>query len=275
MASIKLSIVMDQFKPNYTKAELKLYEYIKDHLETVMYNSLTELSEICTVGEATILRFCRKIGYKGYQDFKLAVAQEHSLILSKPDGEDTFVNRIRNNMQKVIDDTHATMNPESIEAAIKWMDECEDIIIYGVGHSGITALDFQSRLMRVGKNVQVVSDPHFQVMRSCSANEKTLIIAISLTGSTMDIVDAVRIAKGKNAKIIAITSYVRSPLTRFADTVLLTSGKENPLDGGSMVGKVSQLFVIDLLCTGYIMNNMAYAQEIKKEAAEAVTSKLY
>ena len=266
---------MDQFKPNYTKAELKLYEYIKDHLETVMYNSLTELSEICTVGEATILRFCRKIGYKGYQDFKLAVAQEHSLILSKPDGEDTFVNRIRNNMQKVIDDTHATMNPESIEAAIKWMDECEDIIIYGVGHSGITALDFQSRLMRVGKNVQVVSDPHFQVMRSCSANEKTLIIAISLTGSTMDIVDAVRIAKGKNAKIIAITSYVRSPLTRFADTVLLTSGKENPLDGGSMVGKVSQLFVIDLLCTGYIMNNMAYAQEIKKESAEAVTSKLY
>jgi DNA-binding MurR/RpiR family transcriptional regulator len=275
MASIKLSIVMDQFKPNYTKAELKLYEYIKDHLETVMYNSLTELSEICTVGEATILRFCRKIGYKGYQDFKLAVAQEHSLILSKPDGEDTFVNRIRNNMQKVIDDTHATMNPESIEAAIKWMDECEDIIIYGVGHSGITALDFQSRLMRVGKNVQVVSDPHFQVMRSCSANEKTLIIAISLTGSTMDIVDAVRIAKGKNAKIIAITSYVRSPLTRFADTVLLTSGKENPLDGGSMVGKVSQLFVIDLLCTGYIMNNMEYAQEIKKESAEAVTSKLY
>ena len=275
MASIKLSIVMDQFKPNYTKAELKLYEYIKDHLETVMYNSLTELSEICTVGEATILRFCRKIGYKGYQDFKLAVAQEHSLALSKPDGEDTFVNRIRNNMQKVIDDTHATMNPESIEAAIKWMDECEDIIIYGVGHSGITALDFQSRLMRVGKNVQVVSDPHFQVMRSCSANEKTLIIAISLTGSTMDIVDAVRIAKGKNAKIIAITSYVRSPLTRFADTVLLTSGKENPLDGGSMVGKVSQLFVIDLLCTGYIMNNMAYAQEIKKESAEAVTSKLY
>jgi len=275
MAQVKLSITMEQFKPNYTKAENKLYAYIQDHLETVMYNSLTELSEICTVGEATILRFCRKIGYKGYQDFKLAVAQELSLMQAKPGIEDTFVNRIRHNMQKVIEDTYESMDQGSVEAAIRWMGDCEDIIIYGVGHSGITALDFQSRLMRVGKNVQVVSDPHFQVMRSCSANEKTLIIAISLTGSTMDIVDAVRIAKERRAKIIAITSYIRSPLTKYADTVLLTSGKENPLDGGSMVGKVSQLFVIDLLCTGYIMNNLEYAQAIKKEAAEAVTSKLY
>jgi DNA-binding MurR/RpiR family transcriptional regulator len=266
---------MEQFKPNYTKAEIKLYEYIQAHMETVMYNSLTELSEICSVGEATILRFCRKIGYKGYQDFKLAAAQELSLIQSKQVNEDTFMNRIRINMQKVIEDTYEAMKQESIEEAIKWMDETDDIIIYGVGHSGASALDFQSRLMRVGKNVQVVTDPHFQVMRSCSANEKSLIIAISLTGSTKDIVDAVSIAKERKAKIIAITSYVRSPLTKYADTVLLTSGKESPLDGGSMVGKVSQLYVIDTLCTGLIMNNMDYAQMIKKEAAEVVASKLY
>lgn len=275
MSKSKLSIAMEQFKPNYTKAEIKLYEYIQAHMETVMYNSLTELSEICSVGEATILRFCRKIGYKGYQDFKLAAAQELSLIQSKQVNEDTFMNRIRINMQKVIEDTYEAMKKESIEEAIKWMGETDDIIIYGVGHSGASALDFQSRLMRVGKNVQVVTDPHFQVMRSCSANEKSLIIAISLTGSTKDIVDAVSIAKERKAKIIAITSYVRSPLTKYADTVLLTSGKESPLDGGSMVGKVSQLYVIDTLCTGLIMKNMDYAQMIKKEAAEVVASKLY
>lgn len=275
MSKSKLSIAMEQFKPNYTKAEIKLYEYIQAHMETVMYNSLTELSEICSVGEATILRFCRKIGYKGYQDFKLASAQELSLIQSKQVNEDTFMNRIRINMQKVIEDTYEAMKKESIEEAIKWMGETDDIIIYGVGHSGASALDFQSRLMRVGKNVQVVTDPHFQVMRSCSANEKSLIIAISLTGSTKDIVDAVSIAKERKAKIIAITSYVRSPLTKYADTVLLTSGKESPLDGGSMVGKVSQLYVIDTLCTGLIMKNMDYAQMIKKEAAEVVASKLY
>lgn len=275
MSASKLSIALEQFKPNYTKAELKLFDYIQAHMETVMYNSLTELSEICNVGEATILRFCRKIGYKGYQDFKLAAAQELTHIQSKQGSDDTFMNRIRVNMQKVIENTYESMTPETVELAVEWLDKSDDIVIYGVGHSGVTALDFQSKLMRVGKNVQVVSDPHFQVMRSCSATEKTLVIAISLTGSTKDIVDAVKIAKERNAKIIAITSYVRSPLTKFADTVLLTSGKESPLDGGSMVGKVSQLFVVDTLCTGLILRNMDHSEKIKKEAAEVVASKLY
>lgn len=275
MSTSKLSIALEQFKPNYTKAEIKLYEYILEHMETVMYNSLTELSEICSVGDATILRFCRKIGYKGYQDFKLAVAQELTHIQSQQVNDDTFMNRIRVNMQNVIENTYESMKMDSIDAAIKWMDSSKDIVIYGVGHSGVTAYDFQSKLMRVGKNVQVVTDPHFQVMRSCSADERTLIIAISLTGSTKDIVDAVRIAKDNGSKVIAITSYVRSPLTKFADTVLLTSGKESPLDGGSMVGKVSQLFVVDVLCTGLILRNMDYAEKIKKEAAEVVASKLY
>ena len=275
MSSSKLSIALEQFKPNYTKAEFKLYEYILEHMETVMYNSLTELSETCSVGEATILRFCRKIGYKGYQDFKLAAAQDMTHNQSKQTQEDSFINRIRTNMQQVIENTYDSIDIDAIDSAIEWMEQSSDIIIYGVGHSGVTAFDVQSKLMRVGKNVQVITDPHFQVMRSCSATDKTLIIAISLSGSTKDVVDAVRIAKEKNAKVVAITSYVRSPLTKYADKVLLTSGKENPLDGGSMVGKVSQLFVIDTLCTGLILKNMDYAETVKKEAAEVVATKLY
>lgn len=275
MAHVKLSVTMEHYKPNYTKAELKLYFYIKDNLETVMYNSLTELAEICSVGDATILRFCRKIGFKGYQDFKLAVAQELSLQNSRNQNEGTFIERIQSNMQKVIEDTYEALNQESLEKAIRWLKERTDVVIYGVGHSGITALDLQSRLMRVGKNVQVITDTHFQIMRSCSATKETLVIALSLSGSTMDIVDSVKKAKEKGAKVIAITSYVRSPLTKQSDVVLLTSGKENPLDGGSMVAKVSQLYIIDLLCTGYILTDLERAQRIKKEAAEAVTSKLY
>lgn len=275
MTNLKVSMIMEQFKPNYTKSESKLFNYIQDNLETVMFNSLTELSERCTVGEATILRFCRKIGFNGYQDFKLAIAQELSVTKLGQQDEAHFISRIKNNTLKAIEDTFNAVDEALLSKAIDWLDQYEEIVVYGVGHSGLTALDLQSKLMRVGKNVQVVIDPHFQIMRSCSASEKTLVIAISITGSTKDIVDSVGKAKENKASIIAITSYVRSPLTKLADIVLLTSGKENPLDGGSMVGKVSQLFVIDLLCTGYIMKDMETAQRIKTEAAEVVTSKMY
>lgn len=123
---------------------------------------MSPLSEICNVGEATILRFCRKIGYKGYQDFKLAAAQELTHIQAKQGSDDTFMNRIRVNMQKVIENTYESMTSETVERAVEWLDLSDDIVIYGVGHSGVTALDFQSKLMRVGKNVQVVSDRRLQ-----------------------------------------------------------------------------------------------------------------
>lgn len=275
MTHANLSVTMEAYVPNYTKTEKKLYAYIKNHLDTVMYNSLTELAEICAVGEATVLRFCRKIGYTGYQDFKLAAAQELTLMSVQHVTEETYMDRIRNNMQKIIDDTSASVDTEALEEAVGLMNTYDEIVVFGVGHSGITALDMQSRFMRVGKNVEVVVDAHFQAMRACSCGTKTLLVAISLSGSTKDIVDAVKIGRDRGARVIAITSYVRSPLTKYADVVLLTSGKESPLDGGSMVGKVSQLFVVDLLCTGYIMQNIQNAQAVKKEAAEVVASKLY
>lgn len=270
----KLSILLEQNKNRYTKSELRLYEYVVENLDKVMYYSLTELSEICSVGEATILRFCRKIGFKGYQDFKLAAAQELTF-MTKTNGDETFVEKIKNNMISVLNDTYDVVDEEELEKVIEAIYSSDEVLIYGVGHSGITALDLQSRFLRIGKNVEVITDAHFQIMRSCSVDENSTIIAISLSGSTKDIVDAVTEAKQNHAKVVAITNYVKSPLTKQADLVLLTSGKENPLDGGSLVAKVSQLYVIDLICTGLSMREYDKTKSMKNKTAEAVSSKLY
>lgn len=272
--SMKLSIILEKNKNNYTKKEVSLYEYVALNLDKVMYHSLTELSEIANVGEATILRFCRKLGYKGYQDFKLAVAQELTL-QPKYNGNETFVEKIMHNMMEVLENTYEVVDHDALEKSIKIIRSMQKIVIFGVGHSGITAHDLQSRFLRYGINVEVITDSHFQVMRACSMDESTCIIAISLSGSTKDIVDSVQIGRDKKATVIAITNYVKSPLTKLADTVLLTSGKENPLDGGSMVAKVSQLYVIDLLCTGLMMEDVERAKQLKGETAASVSNKLY
>lgn len=272
--NMKLSIILEKNQNNYTKKEMTLYSYVAQNLDKVMYHSLTELSEIAGVGEATILRFCRKLGYKGYQDFKLAVAQEITL-QPKYNGNETFVEKIKHNMMEVLENTYEVVDHEALDKAIKIIRTMDKIVIFGIGHSGITANDLQSRFMRYGINVEVVTDAHFQVMRACSMDEKTGIIAISLSGSTKDIVDAVQIGRDNQATVIAITNYVKSPLTKLADAVLLTSGKENPLDGGSMVAKVSQLYVIDLLCTGLMMEDVDRAKQLKRETAASVSNKLY
>ncbi len=271
---VKLSILLEQNRNHYTKSETRLYEYVVDNLDKVMYFSLTELAEICSVGEATILRFCRKIGFKGYQDFKLAAAQELTLV-TKASGDETFVEKVKNNMVAVLSDTYAVVDEGILEKTIDVIEDSAEILVFGVGHSGITALDLQSRFLRFGKHVEVITDPHFQIMRACSVNEKTTIIAISLSGSTKDIVDAVTVAKDMGANVVAITNYVKSPLTKQSDLVLLTSGKENPMDGGSMVAKISQLYVIDLICTGFSMRRYDETKDMKNRTAEAVSAKLY
>ncbi|SDJ06474.1 MurR/RpiR family transcriptional regulator [Natribacillus halophilus] len=270
----KLTMLMEQNKNTFTKSEQKLHQYIMERFEDVLYQSLTEISIECKLGEATVLRFCRKLGFKGYQDFKFALAQELSS-LQKTNNEETYIDKVRSNMTRVIEDTHELLDPDSLQEAIEKISNADEVIAYGISSSGIAGLDMQNRLMRIGKNIEVVTDSHNQVFRSVSVTRKTVIIAISLTGSTKDIVDAVQEAKKNHATVIAITNYVKSPLTKYSDLALLTSAKENPLDSGSLVSKVSQLFVIDLLCTGIAMTQYGNAQQNKAFIARAISSKLY
>lgn len=274
LKNVKISLLIEQHKINYTKSENKLYDYIKDNFDKVIYYSLTEMADVCEVGEATVLRYCRKLGFKGYQDFKFAVAQELSL-MDKFDNEDTYIQKVRNNMIQAINDTHQLVDASSLQGAIDKIDSSNDVVVFGIGLSGISGLDMKSRFLRIGKNISVVADSHFQVMRACSVNKDTVVIAISLTGSTKDIVDAVSLAKENGAYTISITNYIKSPLTKYSDLVLLSSAKENPLDGGTLVSKISQLYIIDLICTGVAMKNYEKSQNNRALIAEAISDKLY
>ncbi|MBU6079926.1 MurR/RpiR family transcriptional regulator [Allobacillus halotolerans] len=272
--TVDLTILMEQHKNTFTKSEQKLYTYIKKNLDLIVYQSLTELANACHVGEATVLRFCRKLGYKGYQGFKLALAREISM-RDQNISDDTYIDKVRNNMVQAIEDTYKLVDDEQLQRAIDQIDQSTNVVVFGVSSSGIAGLDMQNRLMRIGVNIETITDSHNQVLRANSVNQDTVIIAISLTGSTKDIIDAVETSKDNGASIIAITNYTESPLSKFADIVLLTSAKENPLDSGSLVSKISQLFVIDLLCTGITMRNYEDAKKTKEKIAQTISNKLY
>ncbi|URT71538.1 MurR/RpiR family transcriptional regulator [Cytobacillus firmus] len=274
MTGLKPTILMEQHKHNFTKSDHRIHEYILTNTDKVLYHSLTELSEAIGAAEATVLRFFRKLGFKGFQDFKFSLAQEVSGNSSQA-GDETYIERIRTNMVHAIEDTYRMLNNQALENSIEAIVRSRDVVIFGIGSSGIAGLDMQNRLMRIGKHVDVVTDPHFQVMRATSLDEHSVVIAISLTGSTKDIVDTVKIANEKKATVIVLTNYVKSPLAKYADYILLTSVKESPLDSGSLVAKITQLYLIDLICTGITMKNYEQASKVKMEISENISNKLY
>ncbi|GEK34460.1 MurR/RpiR family transcriptional regulator [Kurthia sibirica] len=271
---LKPTLVMAQNKHNFTKSEIKIQYYILANPENVIYHSLTELSEASNVAEATVLRFFRKLGYKGFQDFKLLLAQELTAEVV-PENSNSYKEKVKVNMIQALENTHDGIDENELEASILAISHSNDVVIFGIGASGIAALDMQNRLMRIGKNVQVIIDSHFQMMRATTLNPHSVVIAISLTGGTKDIVDSVKIASEKGAKIIALTNYVKSPLTKYAHHILLGSAKEHPLDSGSLVSKIAQLYVIDLICTGLSLSQIERAQMIQQEISENVSEKLY
>lgn len=268
--------VIRSYYPSLTKSEQKVADTVLEDIESVLYCSVTDLADKSGVGETTALRFCRKLGFKGYQEFKLTLAKT----LSNDAKEDEVVEQgmqyaIANNTKSVIDETLKMVDEELLHSCISAIAKADHLHFYGVGTSGLTALDAKNRLIRIGKHSDAIIDPHIQAMGAATLGKGDVVVGISLSGSTKDTLDSLEIAKKNGATVIAITYYARSPITQLADYVLLSGGKESPLEGGSLSAKISQLFIIDLLCTGLALNDKERSLEMKEKTARSVINKIY
>ncbi len=119
-----------------------------------------------------------------------------------------------------------------------------------MGTSGNTGQDLEAMFLRIGIQAKSVSDPHFQAQIASLLHEDDLVIGISLSGKTKDIYDSLSIAHTKHAKIISLTNYLLSPIAQQSDLVLQTATDEF-FDGASLSGKISQLYICELLVKGF------------------------
>lgn len=264
-----IKIHEDQF----TKADHKIAQYLISNQNEVMYASLSEFSKVVNVGEATIVRFCKKIGLKGFQELKITIAKQYNIGDGEKLTENNYINLIAGNMAKVIEDTKNIIRKNDLDEAIRMLKNGKRIYFYGVGASGLSALEAEGRFVRIGYRTNAVTESHYQVMNSVLLTKEDVLVVLSLSGSSKDLNKAVEIAKEGGAKIIAVTNYFKSPLAMLADTVLLTAGREKPIEGGSLIAKVSQLFVIDLLCTGLSLTDYERTMQIKEKTMNAVFQK--
>ncbi|WP_257347431.1 MurR/RpiR family transcriptional regulator [Pseudalkalibacillus decolorationis] len=270
--------LINSYFPSLTKSEQKVADIVLNQLEKVIYYSVTDLADAAEVGETTVLRFCRKIGLKGYQEFKLTIAKDLANGLGEETGQGVkagLIPTISTDMINAIQETVSMNSEEAIEKAIEMIDTAASVHFIGVGTSGLTALDAKNRFLRIGRRVDAVIDPHLQAMTAATLTKDDVIVGISVSGSTKDTIDTLKIAKENGAKTIAVTYYARSPITKLADAVLINGGKESPLEGSSLAAKISQLFVIDLLCTGLALKHKNSSIEMKEKTAQAVVNKIY
>jgi RpiR family transcriptional regulator, carbohydrate utilization regulator len=275
---IRIRSAIESLKP----AERSIADFVLANSDQVVQMSISELARDVRVGESTVMRFCRAINYKGYQEFKLRLAQDLVDPVEYIHEKIRFTDNITNLALKTfqtnraaVENTQKSLDPEMVEVAVNALNKARRVDIYGAGYSFFTALDAKLKFTRVGLLADAYGDAHLQAMAAATLTARDVAIGISQSGSTTDVVDALSLAHKSGATTISITNFSPSPITKASDIVLLTASPESPLGGEVLTSRIAQLCVIDLLSVAVAVALGEGCLDLIKKTSEAVKKKRY
>lgn len=266
----------------FTAAEKKLADYILSAQDCISRMSISELASACSVADATVSRFCRRLGYKGYPDFKLAIANAsiHRLEDNPLSGEITREDTLETITQKLLNasamamvQTREVLNLDAVAEAAAVLRESTSVLCMGQGGSMLIASEAAHLFSTISGKFRPVSDSHMQAMAAVMMEPTDSILFYSYSGSTLAMLDTLKTAKERGGKVILVTRFPNSPGAALADIVLQCGANENPLQSGSVPARIAQMYLTDILFSEYTRKNLDEAKESRNRIAQALAAK--
>ncbi len=258
--------------PEFTKSEKKVASFILQEKQAVTNMTILDISQGAGVSEASVMRFCNKLGIKKLIDLKIRIAKDSEVTVQKSD--DIFVQQEKDFID-IVHNTFRLLERSKVKQVVDAIEKSDKVYFYGIAASGISARVGEDSFQRMGKHAIAVTEGHVQMITAATMSADDVLIVLSLSGNTRDVCEASMIAKSKGAAIVAITSYAKSRMAQLADIVLLTSAQEDLIDGGKVTGYISQFCVLDCMKREYAARNEDSVAEIKETLAKAVFTKKY
>lgn len=257
-------------------------DYIMNNPKEIIHLSITEFSENSSVAEATIFRFCKRLGFRGYQAFKIALASEYvepiqniHEEIKEEDEVHTLAKKVFMGHIEAINDTLNLLDPVKLETIVGLLSRATRIDFYGSGGSSAIAMDAYHKFLRTGINCNAHSDGHQQIISAALLGPGQAAIGISHSGSNKDVIEALRIAKANGAATIAITNHYKSPLTKEADYVLYTTSRETYFRSEALASRLVQLSLIDVLHVAVSLRKKEETLINLQKIREAISIKRY
>jgi DNA-binding MurR/RpiR family transcriptional regulator len=254
--------------PGYSPTLQKLGDFILTDPQKVLYLTITELARETDTSEASVTRLCRHLGCKGYTEFKMALALDvqhnQPAVVASGDSIDMLVEET----VQALRDTGKFINREVLQSAVEALHQAKTIQIYGVAASAITGEYLHYRLLRLGKSAQLFGDMHRAAMNASTLREGDLVIAISASGSTKDVMHVVKVAKKQNARVLMLSNTLRSPMGSLADMLLVAARPEGPFNAGALSGKVGAMMLVEVLINELMTHDARY-QAASQQTATA------
>lgn len=267
----------------FTKTEKLVADYVLAQPNQVVYQSIGDLATASRVSETTVFRFCRALGQKGYQAFKMHLAQalaatsqeaaalQHTGAVGFGDDLEVLAQKVFSCHMSALGETLNALDYKDLRQVVRWMAGPGAIYFFGVGDSMVAALEAQSRFMRITSKTHMYQDLHLQLMAASLMAPEDVAVLFSYSGATKDTLHIAAQAKEKGARLVGVSRYPRSSLSKLCDIVLLCGATEGPLQGGSTAVKMAQLFLLDVLYLEFFKQTRELSTRQRKHSAAAIT----
>lgn len=262
-------------------AERKVADYVLSQHTQVQFMSITQLAEECSVAEATVSRFCRSLGLKGFNAFKIEIAKHAAtassghirnrhVITDSLEGRCLEAGHLS---QEAIQQTLDLLRPDAVHRAVSLFENASRILCMGSGGSMIMAEELAHLFSTITHKFIAVCDSHMQISAAATALPTDVIVLFSYSGATHNGIAVLELAKVRGIPTVLVTRFPKSPAAQLADTVLLCGSNETPFQFGSVPAKVAQLVLMDMLYQEYLRRNQEASEENLQRIGAALSEK--
>lgn len=235
------------------KSEIKVAEFVLAHPKEVVSMRVVDLAEQAQVSEPTIVRFCRGVGCPSFQEFKMRVAQEMAIYnnreqfaIQEEDSIQEICDKVSDTTIQRLDQIKTQLSNQQVDQAVQAISQANRVEFYGFGASGAVAIDAQHKFFRLQVATAAYSDPHMQAMSAVTLCEQDVVVAISQSGRTKDLLHSVELAQQKKAKVISLAPQ-NTPLSQLADLPIHINIEEDTSKFIPMTSRIAHLMMIDIL----------------------------
>lgn len=252
-------------------AEKRIADYILENTQTLISDSIGDFAKKCNCGNATVVRFAKRLDFSGYQALKIGIAQEirsTSTISNEITSDNSCYEIFKKRTNEILvslNNTESVLDEKILDKVANIIMNAKRIVVFGLGNSAAIAQDATHKFLRLGFDALACCDNHMQAIIASHLDRQCVALGISHSGSSKDIIQALELSKIGNATTICITNYGKSPIVDVCDYSLFTKANETRHSILAMSSRIAQLTILDSIYSYIVVNtDKQSSQEIYK-----------
>lgn len=224
--------------------------------------SIRKVASSLAISEPMVVKVAKKLGYSGFRELRGALLAYFDVLpfekeeeISESDSLTVVMEKVFSNSIQALREAQSVADVNVIEKAARLIFKAKHIVLLGIGGSASVCHDFEHKLLRLGIHSHTYSDYHLMLMAACQLNAGDVMIVISQSGDTRELINVVEIASQRGVRLICITNDDRSPLSQLSDCSIFSPARSGPLLGQNAVARVIQLNLLDTLFIAVLLQD--------------------